>query len=231
MTRQVRLTHDRRDDGGCQRRAAGIAPAGRAHGDGSARCSRTSRLGRPQPRRVGRLQQPHQRQHGVERTHAERDDQAAPGRQPDRRASTPCRSSSRRRRSTGRGTSASTSRSGSRIEVAKAESRRHEGREAVRAKDYGGVGANRARSSIVEAGGPGGSRGVDRQTDAGAFVFQQLEKLHARARVVAERTEHRRRDRVGVLLLHAAHRHAQVRALAHDRDAERVDLRRMVSAI
>ncbi len=36
----------------------------------------------------------------------------------------------------------------------------------------------------------------------------QLQKFHARARVVAEDAVHCARDREGVLLLHAAHRHA-----------------------
>ena len=42
-----------------------------------------------------------------------------------------------------------------------------------------------------------------------------------RAGVLAEHAEHRARDRDGVLLLDAAHRHAQVRRFHHDRDAER----------
>src|SRR6266550_2354496 len=57
-----------------------------------------------------------------------------------------------------------------------------------------------------------------------AADLQQLQELHPRARVVAERAEHRAGDRERVLLLHAAHRHAEVRPLADDGDAERIDL-------
>ena len=42
--------------------------------------------------------------------------------------------------------------------------------------------------------------------------------------VVAKRAEHRARDGERVLLLDAAHRHAEVRGFADHRDAERIDL-------
>ena len=75
---------------------------------------KTVSFGVAQPGGVGGLQQRHQHQHGLGRAHAGRHDQPAAERRPDRHASTPCRSSARRRRSSVRGTSASTRRSGSR---------------------------------------------------------------------------------------------------------------------
>src|SRR6266545_6624667 len=48
----------------------------------------------------------------------------------------------------------------------------------------------------------------------------QLEELHARARIGLEAAEHGARDRERVLLLDAAHRHAQVRGLDDYRDAD-----------
>ena len=54
--------------------------------------------------------------------------------------------------------------------------------------------------------------------------LDQVEKLHARSRIVLEDSEHRTRDRDGVLLLHAPHRHAEVRRFDHDADAQRPDL-------
>ena len=63
-----------------------------------------------------------------------------------------------------------------------------------------------------------------RSAGHGAAQLDQLEELHARARVVAEGAEHRARHRERVLLLDAAHRHAQMRRFHHDGDAERRDL-------
>ena len=57
--------------------------------------------------------------------------------------------------------------------------------------------------------------------DVGAF--DELEELRPGARVVLEDAEHRARDRDRVLFLDAAHRHAQVRRLHDDADAERPD--------
>src|SRR3954471_10956864 len=57
-----------------------------------------------------------------------------------------------------------------------------------------------------------------------AAQLDQLEKLHARARVGAEGPEHRAGHGKRVLLLDATHRHAQVCRLDDDRDAERGNL-------
>ena len=77
-----------------------------------------------------------------------------------------------------------------------------------------------ARISVADAGQPG--RVAEPRVRGPAA--NQLEELHARARVVAEGAEHGAGDGEGVLLLDAAHRHAQVRALADHRHAERIDL-------
>ena len=58
--------------------------------------------------------------------------------------------------------------------------------------------------------------------DVGAL--DELEELRPGSRVVLEDAEHRARDRDRVLFLDAAHRHAQVRSLHDDADAERPDL-------
>ena len=76
-----------------------------------------------------------------------------------------------------------------------------------------------------------GRRRVEGRSEPWRAVGQQLEELHPRACVVAERAQHRAGHGVRVLLLDAAHRHAQVRALADHRDTERVEYLRMVSAI
>ena len=57
-----------------------------------------------------------------------------------------------------------------------------------------------------------------------AAELDELEELHARPRIVAERAEHGARHGEGVLLLDAAHRHAEVGGLHDDRHAERRDL-------
>jgi hypothetical protein len=55
-------------------------------------------------------------------------------------------------------------------------------------------------------------------------MLDQLEELHPRSRVIAERAQHGARDGERVLLLDTAHRHAEVRALHDHRDAQRIDL-------
>src|SRR5262245_34749728 len=52
----------------------------------------------------------------------------------------------------------------------------------------------------------------------------QLEELHPCPGVVPERTQHGARDGKRVLFFHATHRHAQVRAFAHDGHTEWIDL-------
>ena len=54
----------------------------------------------------------------------------------------------------------------------------------------------------------------------GVWTTNQIEKFHPRARIVLEDAEHRARDSDGILLLDAAHRHAQVRRFHDDADAE-----------
>src|SRR5262245_19949102 len=54
--------------------------------------------------------------------------------------------------------------------------------------------------------------------------FHQLQELHSRARVIPERAQHRAGNRKRILLLHPAHRHAEMRPFAHDRHAEWIDL-------
>src|SRR5215510_1192020 len=55
-------------------------------------------------------------------------------------------------------------------------------------------------------------------------MLDELEELHPGPRVVAKDAEHGTGDRERVLLLHAAHRHAQVCALAHDGHTHGIDL-------
>src|SRR5262249_21410921 len=57
----------------------------------------------------------------------------------------------------------------------------------------------------------------------GAAQLDQLEELHARAPLIAERAEHRAGDGERILLFDAAHRHAEVRRFHDDGDAERID--------
>src|SRR5262249_10054568 len=54
--------------------------------------------------------------------------------------------------------------------------------------------------------------------------LDQREELGPCPWIRLERAEHCARDRNGILLLHAAHGHAQMRALHHHADAERIDL-------
>ena len=57
-----------------------------------------------------------------------------------------------------------------------------------------------------------------------ARLPDQVQELRSRPGVLAEGAEHRARDGNGVLFLDAPHRHAQVRRLGHDRDAQGLDL-------
>src|SRR6478609_403491 len=58
----------------------------------------------------------------------------------------------------------------------------------------------------------------------GAPVTNQLEEFRPRSRIIAKAAEHRTGDRERVLFLDSPHRHAEMRALDDDRDAERIDL-------
>src|SRR5688572_10070465 len=58
----------------------------------------------------------------------------------------------------------------------------------------------------------------------GAAAMDELEELGARPRILVEHTTHRARDRDRILLLDAAHGHAQMGRLDDDRDAERLEL-------
>jgi hypothetical protein len=62
------------------------------------------------------------------------------------------------------------------------------------------------------------------QSISAVSALDELEELHPGSRVVLEDAEHRARDRDRVLFLDAAHRHAEVRSLHDDADAERPDL-------
>lgn len=55
-------------------------------------------------------------------------------------------------------------------------------------------------------------------------VPNQLQKLHAGPGVLTKDTQHGTSDRTGILLLYAAHRHTQVRALTDDCHSDRLDL-------
>src|SRR5688572_17909062 len=81
--------------------------------------------------------------------------------------------------------------------------------------------AARMRMSVVDTG-QSSARGHGLQQVAA--VADQLEEFRSGARVIAEDPQHRAGHRERVLLLDAAHRHAQVGAFAYHRDPERVDL-------
>src|SRR5688572_32262567 len=51
--------------------------------------------------------------------------------------------------------------------------------------------------------------------------MREGKKLLPRPRIIPEHPAQRRRDRAGVLLLHAAHHHAEVIGLDHDADPQR----------
>src|SRR5436190_18839057 len=82
----------------------------------------------------------------------------------------------------------------------------------------------RYRAGLVIAHARVAGRNAVAQAGNGASQLDQLEKLHARPCVRSERAEHRARHREGILLLDAAHRHAQVGRLDDHGDADRRNL-------
>src|SRR6185503_17898530 len=66
---------------------------------------------------------------------------------------------------------------------------------------------------------------LPRRRVAGAATMNELQELGPRPRIPMEDTTHRARHRDGVLLLDAAHRHAQVRRLDDHRHAQRMQFR------